>query len=253
MPNTLNENWRPIPGYEGMYSVSDTGRVRSEDRTIVSSTGQRYLARGKILNPTFDSHGYRRVGLSRSSKVDLLCVHYLVILTFVGERPPQADICHTDGDPLNNHLTNLRYGTRAENIADSKAHGTFSQGAAHPCAILSADDAIAIYNATGERAADIAARYGVTTLVVNQIWRGDTWKSVTGGASVIDARGARTYCRTILTKRQAEVALSNRANRVGRKDGRGIQPTADALGVDFAVVKSLYTAVDAGKTVIFAE
>lgn len=254
MANELNERWLPIPGYEGFYSVSDYGRVRSEARRIVPRDGMpSYMLRGKILKPSAYASGHVRVSLSRNSRIRSVTVHSLVLLAFVGARPQGADICHGDGNPLNNQLCNLRYDTRAENIADCKAHGRFSEAQRHPVAILTDAQALAIYHARGESAAAIAARYGVKPMVVNQIWRGETWKSVTGGKPVTGERGRATYYRTILTREKAAVALHNRAHRTGQRDGRGIKPTAVALGVDTEVIRTLYRAVDARKPVIYAE
>lgn len=254
MPNKLDEHWLPVPGYEGLYSVSDAGRVRSETRTIINAgSGHSYVQPGVVLKPAREASGHLRVSLSRASKIQYARVHALVMLAFVGPRPAGQDICHADGNPSNNSLSNLRYDNRAANIADSQLHGTFSEAEAHPSAILLDAQALAIYRAVGVPAADLASAHGVSVAVIQQIWRGDSWASVTGGEDVSAARGVATYYRTILTRAQAGVALDNRANRTGRKDGRGIKPTAHALGVDADVIKALYAAVDAGKPIIYAE
>jgi len=252
MANVLNEHWRPVPGYEGAYSVSDLGHVRSERRTIARA-GSPYIVPERMLKLSNDGRGYSRVSLSVGSAVRYVSVHKLVMLAFVGPRPEDADICHADGNPLNNRLDNLRYDTRAANIVDCQQHGNFSEAETHPVAILTNDQALAIYNAIGESAESLAGRCGVSVAVIQQIWRGDTWKSVTGGRNVIKKRGRATYLRTILTKAQADAAIFNRNNRTARKDGRGIRPTADALGVDRDVITALYAAVDARKAIIYAE
>ncbi|GIK83031.1 MAG: hypothetical protein BroJett024_41360 [Alphaproteobacteria bacterium] len=252
MSNPLNEQWRPIPGYEGSYSVSSEGRVRSE-RRVIGRAGSPYEVPERILKLSDDGHGYSRVSLSIGSDVQYATVHRLVMAAFVGPRPDGADICHADGNRLNNRLDNLRYDTRAANIVDSQRHGTFSEAGAHPVAILTNEQALTIYNTPGEPAEVIAARYGVSAAVIQQIWRGDTWKSVTGGRNVIRERGRATYLRTMLTRAQANVAIGNRARRTGRKDGLGIKPTAASLGVDADVIRALYAAVDAGKPIIYAE
>ena len=254
MADELKERWLPVPGYEGFYSVSDAGMVRSEPRQITNAgSGRTYMQPGKVLCPAVETSGHLRVSLSRGSRIQYARIHALVMLAFVGPRPPGADICHGDGSTANNSLANLRYDTRAANIADSKAHGTFSEAEAHPCALLTDAEALAIYNASGVPAEALAAAHSVSVAVVNQIWRGDSWASVTGGRDVSAERGAGTYARTILAQQQAYFALSSRAGRTSRKDGRGIKPTAAALGVDADVIKALYAATDAGKPIIFAE
>lgn len=254
MTDDLHAHWLPIPGYEGFYSVSDAGQVRSEPRRIVNrGSGHANTLPGKLLKPAVMPSGHLRVSLSVGSRIRYATIHSLVLLAFVGPRPDGTDICHANGDPADNRLSNLRYDTRAANIADSQSHGTFSEAEAHPCATLTDAQAAAIYATTGVPAQQLAAAHGVTAAVINAIWRGDAWASVTGGQDVTDRRGSGTYYRTILTREQADRALANRANRIHRKDGRGIKPTAAAIGVDADVIKALYAAVDDGKPIIYAQ
>ncbi|WP_369414083.1 NUMOD4 motif-containing HNH endonuclease [Paracandidimonas lactea] len=252
MPDTLNENWLPVPGYEGLYSVSDLGRVRSE-RRIIPRAGSEYVQPERILKPSNDGKGYFRVNLSRNAKPKVFYIHQLVMLSFVGPQSESADVCHADGDTSNNRLSNLRYDTRAANIVDSQRHGTFSEAEVHPCAILTNEQALTIYHTTGVPADDLANAHGVSAAVILQIWRGETWKSVTGGIDVVRKRGRQTYLRTKLTSQQADYAISNRESRTGRKDGKGIKPTAIALGVDADVIRAFYAALDARKPIIYAE
>lgn len=254
MSNILNESWLPIPSYEGFYSVSNIGNIRSENRTIFNSGIQKTTTlKGKLLKPAPDAHGYLRVNLSKDGQVKTIFVHSLVMLTFVGGRPVGADICHCDGNPLNNRLENLRYDTRAANIVDSKIHKTFSEAEIHPCAKLTNAQVIEIYNTSGIPATELATRYNVNIGVIQGIWRGTSWKSVTSGGKATKQRGRNTYFRTKLSKQQGDIALYNRANKTGRKDGLGLRPTAERFGFDKDVIKSFYTAVDAGKNIIFSE
>lgn len=116
------EEWRPIPDWEGWYEVSDYGRVRSVDRTVPTSRGQRrYLP--VMLRQTPDKRGYLRVKLRRPGVQRLLSVHQAVLRAFVG--PPPSDKhegLHGDGSPRNNTLFNLRWGTRPENMRDMVQH-----------------------------------------------------------------------------------------------------------------------------------
>lgn len=59
------ERWLPVPGWEGFYEVSDYGNVRSVDRTITRSDGQKRRFKGKTLSPGTNRHGYPLVVLSR--------------------------------------------------------------------------------------------------------------------------------------------------------------------------------------------
>ena len=106
--------WLPIPGYED-YDVSDEGQVRSRKR------GTPRLLR---LQAAGDRRRYRKVSLP----VDQKYVHHLVAEAFIGPRPDGMEVRHLDGDPTNNCLDNLAYGTSAENSADCIAHGNTNRG-----------------------------------------------------------------------------------------------------------------------------
>ena len=119
------EQWKPVRGYEGIYEVSSHGRVRSVGRTITCSDGQVRHLKGKVLRTTLSKRGgYPEVSLYAQGKRERRYVHSLVAEAFFGTRPKGMEVCHNDGDPTNNHLDNLRYGTRSDNMLDRVRHGT---------------------------------------------------------------------------------------------------------------------------------
>ena len=122
MNSTQNqpEIWKPIPGFEGSYEVSDHGRVRSLDRLGVD--GRRI--KGKMRKIGVNTHGYLRVSLSRDHDKRYYLVHRLVLEAFVGPCPDGMEGCHNDGDPTNANLYNLRWDTRSANMYDKQIHGT---------------------------------------------------------------------------------------------------------------------------------
>lgn len=120
--------WKWIPGYEGIYEVSDTGRVRSVDR--VDPAG--YRRQGKELAQATSSL-HKVVTLYKDRKRTQVRVHWLVLEAFVGPRPEGAMGLHWDDDPENNHLDNLRWGTRAENSRDSVRNGKHSMALRTRC------------------------------------------------------------------------------------------------------------------------
>lgn len=129
----MTERWQVIAGTDGAYEVSDLGRVRSVDRTVTYRDGRRYRAKGVVLRPSPSSDGgYPTVALSVHGKTVTRCVHRLVLEAFVGEPPAGTECRHMDGNPQNNALTNLRWGTRLENIRDQIRHGTHMKFAPRP-------------------------------------------------------------------------------------------------------------------------
>jgi hypothetical protein len=78
-------------------------------------------------------NGYLLVGLHHHRRQTTRTVHSLVAEAFIGPRPAGQQIRHLDGDPVNNHLGNLRYGTGAENARDQVRHGTHANGTKTHC------------------------------------------------------------------------------------------------------------------------
>ena len=120
------ERWLPVPGWEGLYEVSDLGRVRSLDRYVRTHHNGRRLVPGRILKPQPASkYGHLKVGFSsEGSKIRWYQIHQLVMLAFVGPCPDGMEIRHIDSMPWNNALANLAYGTRKENAQDRVQNGT---------------------------------------------------------------------------------------------------------------------------------
>ncbi|WP_168714674.1 NUMOD4 motif-containing HNH endonuclease [Streptomyces sp. A0592] len=107
--------WRPIPGYEHTYEVSDTGQINSKARP---------RTRGGLLKLKVNARGYWAVSLVAGGVQTTHEVHRLVALAFLGPRPPQAQVRHLDGDRLNCSAENLAYGTHSDNLLDAVRHGT---------------------------------------------------------------------------------------------------------------------------------
>lgn len=119
MPET--EQWRPVSGFPA-YEVSDLGRVLSHRR-----------GKPRLLRMTAAAKGYRLVKLSEAGARRTVAVHLLVAEAFHGPRPEGQEVRHLDGDPANNRLDNLRYGTRSENTYDAVRHGTHPHASKTQC------------------------------------------------------------------------------------------------------------------------
>jgi hypothetical protein len=129
----VTERWRPIPGWEGWYVVSDHGRVRGVDRIL--RNGNRYRGRSIAQTVRNKKNGYVRiqVGLSRDKWRTEIGVGRLVLMAFVGPCPDGMECCHVDGDSTNNHLSNLRWDTHSANVIDSVNHRTHREIARTEC------------------------------------------------------------------------------------------------------------------------
>ena len=165
------EVWKDIPGYEGRYQASTMGSVRSLDRVQKTKKGHRHY-KGKVLRPGgFCKSGHVSVVLGHGKSGSP--VHQLVALTFLGPCPKGKEVLHGDGNPKNNKLDNLRYGTRSENIIDvSKQGGVWRK--------LSLADVIEIKHrlALGEPCKVIAKDFSVTLGAISKIKMGVNFKWV---------------------------------------------------------------------------
>lgn len=123
-------SWRAVPGYPG-YEVSDTGSVRSLDRIVRNRWGL-HTRKGVELSQGSRPEGYRVVWLyDGAGKRTTLGVHVLVAAAFM-EGSGEV-VRHWDGNPANNHVSNLRYGTHADNAADKVRHGRHNMARKTEC------------------------------------------------------------------------------------------------------------------------
>jgi hypothetical protein len=164
------EVWLPIPEYEGLYEVSDLGRVRS-----FKKLGPQILKGG----PSTCSMKYVRVTLRSADHVaSVRYVHTLVLEVFRGPRPAGMFGLHNDGNVSNCKLANLRWGTPAENTQDRIRHGRLFNGASNPNGRLSAAQVSKIrseYHSGRAKQTALAAAYGVSQAHISRIILKHSW------------------------------------------------------------------------------
>ena len=116
--NTFNddelttEEWRDIPGFEGIYQASNLGRIRSVDRI---DSGGRSL-KGKVRKLKTDRRGYQQVHLSKDGEGKRFLVHRLVYTAFNGEIPEGMEVNHINEVKSDNQIENLNLMTHVENV-----------------------------------------------------------------------------------------------------------------------------------------
>jgi len=167
------ERWLPVVGYEDLYSVSDLGRVRSEDRIIKHPSGSQKKWRGRVLKQSHIDR-YPSVSLCREGGVKQIQVHIIVLTAFVSKCPPGQECAHGDGNKLNTHLYNLRWATRSSNHADKVAHGTARRGELATCVKLTKEQAkSAFHDRRGNT--QIGRDLGVSRGAIDSIKRRRSW------------------------------------------------------------------------------
>lgn len=166
-----NEEWLPVAGYEGLYEVSDHGRVRSLRRSH------------KVLAQTSSGRhaGYLTVEMraldgSRRQRF----VHSLVIRAFRGPPPtPDHRCAHDDGLCQNNVLPNLLWKTMKGNMDDRERHGRTAKGERHGKARMSEAQARAVKALVGSDSdQNIADVVGVSRKSVEAIRANRTWRHI---------------------------------------------------------------------------
>ena len=170
----MKEKWKSVVGYEGLYEVSDLGRVKSLKRMAKNGYGWRPV-RERMLRLVDDGGGYRTVHLGDGHEKKVILVHRIVLSAFLGVAPPGLESRHLDGNPSNNQLENLTWGTKSENELDKARHGTSNRGERNYCTKLTEQNVIKIrsllqHSELSER--EIGKMFGVTRGCVSNIkWR----------------------------------------------------------------------------------
>lgn len=216
-----NEQWRFVPGTRNLYSVSNLGNVRSEDR-IGFWGKQKRKYKGKPLNKQVCSRGYYKFYFSYRGKVKGIFIHQAVMWAFVGPQKKGIEVRHINGDHTDNRLVNLTYGTKSDNMQDAIKHGTFPVGLDRPGAYMEPEIVKAIA-ADRRRQCDIARHYGVHAGCVLAIKRGVYWKDLTEGIRYYKQRFPRKF-----TKKELELILDRSIKR---------KHIVDKLGISIDMIK----------------
>jgi len=119
------ERWKWVVGYEGLYEVSDLGRVRSVDRVVRGKYGGPRNLVGKVMRLTpITKCGYPSVRLSKEGVVTTVLAHRLAAVAWIGPCPDDQQVRHGPNGVADNSISNLSYGTRSENELDCRRDGT---------------------------------------------------------------------------------------------------------------------------------
>lgn len=170
------ERWLPVVGYEGLYEVSDLGRVRSL-RGGCKQGGTQLRPAPIILAQHWKSDGYLHITLIKNKKRTTPRIHPIVLKAFREPRPRKHEGAHWDGDKANNRLSNLRWATSLENKADMLRHGATLRGEHHPRSLLTEAEVRAI-KASPKSSRIVGAQFGISSSAVRQIRQGKVWAHV---------------------------------------------------------------------------
>ena len=168
----IMEKWKPITDFEGLYSISNTGRIK---RTA-KSRGSRP---NKLLSPYPNKFGYLQVALRKDGKYHRRYVHRLILQAFTGILGEQCN--HKNGIKTDNRLENLEWCTASENLMHASRTLGLRRGSKHWNAKLTGNDVISILdmNDKGMTHQAIADHYNVSRIQITNIVNRKAWKHIT--------------------------------------------------------------------------
>lgn len=183
----MNEVWKPIKGFEGLYEVSNMGRVKSLDRAynlpIEYFPGGKALKKGRIISGNKGDKHYQQVALfDRQGKKKYASIHRLVAEAFIPNPEGKKQVNHIDGNKQNNNVSNLEWVTPSENIIHSYNTGLNTHyGEKSPRSKLTHEQVCEIRNTyiKGRRGYGwkaLADKYGVSKRTIGSIITGTTWR-----------------------------------------------------------------------------
>lgn len=173
----MTEDWKDVRRFEGFYLVSNKGRVKSVSKTVRIGDHTRFIP-GRMMKLRRTPRGYYTVKLSKFGKSEICGVHWLVLEAFVCPRPQGLFCRHLDGNPSNNFLANLAWGTAKQNTEDAIRHGTFPRGEKNGRAKIADVEIQNIHTLykSGKTVNQIGKIYGVTGGAIKFILHGETYK-----------------------------------------------------------------------------
>lgn len=159
-----------IPEYP-QYHISRDGKLFSLKRGA---------GKWRQLHTAVDVHGYEKCQISKNGRSKYTTIHSLMAVAYLGPRPEKYQVCHNDGNRLNNIIENLRYDTVKNNHADKIKHGTKIFGERHPDAVLKECDIIPILNliSQGVPVVTVAKNYSISPGAIVFMLNRHTWGHV---------------------------------------------------------------------------
>lgn len=180
----MEEIWKDIEGYEGAYSISTLGRIKSEDSiaTPCKARPNGHFVKGRIMKTPVDTMGYKIVRLYKNGGNVKAYVHRLVAEAFLPKDESRNYVNHIDSDRLNNNLENLEWVTQKENCAHSISKGRARYHSGEECnnVKLNKEQVIEIRKLllVGKTQKEIAEMYNVSPSCIFSISNNRTWRNI---------------------------------------------------------------------------
>lgn len=173
------EIWKDISGYEGLYQVSNHGRVKSIKRIVYRKDGKSRVQDERIVRASKNSNGYFVVSLYKGNEREMFRIHRLVAINFVDGWVDGYVVNHIDTDKSNNNSSNLQWCTSSYNNRHALVTGTkkVEKGSLCKNSKLLPDDVLYIRDRirNGDKQSDIARDMKVSASTINSIKFNRNW------------------------------------------------------------------------------
>jgi len=181
----MNELWKDIIGYEGVYQISNKGKIRSLDRLLNTSNNSFRSCKGQFLKTKLDKYGYLAIGLSCNQHIKWYTIHRLVSIVFIPNPENKPTVNHKDGNKQNNNDWNLEWNTWLENsqhaVKTGLREGAVKVGEDNNLAKLKEKDVLFIrenYNKKSCNLQVLADKFHVSVSNISQIKNHKHWKHI---------------------------------------------------------------------------
>ncbi len=173
------EKWEDLPNFEGIYQVSDFGRIKSLPKMWITGNKGTLRVKGEtIMKLSIDSGGYCQVELSKYKQKNKFLVHRIVAQVFIDNPEGKGCVNHKNSIRNDNRVENLEWCTHSENTNHAISNGRIEKrlGEDHPMSILSESDVIKIRSISDKYTQqDLANMFGVGRRAIGHVISRKTW------------------------------------------------------------------------------
>lgn len=181
----MTEVWKDVKGFEGMYQVSNLGRIKSLEREVITKKGYAIKVNESILKGSKDTKGYLQVEFKKDGKRIIRFIHRIVAEAFIPNVEHKEQVNHKNGNKLDNYVGNLEWATCKENIEHAWKNNlnTARCGEKHANSKLTDEQARYIkenYKAHDKQfgARALARKFNISVAPIVNIVSGKGWKHI---------------------------------------------------------------------------
>jgi len=172
----MNEEWRWVVGYEPYLMVSSFGRVKNLGRLVIDKNGKRKNLKEKIVNQT-NSRGYKVFGMRLNSIKKNFSSHREIAKAFLPNPDNLSEVNHIDGNKSNNHVSNLEWCTRQQNVDHANANNLVNYSKKlDEFKILT----IFTFKKSGLINRRISEKMNLSETTIHEVLNGKTWRKFSG-------------------------------------------------------------------------